>query len=223
MENLINEIIAKEWPLFQSVNGGDHVSCQDDYKTFVIMRRAQYQAWSREALDKYAADLDASIAEGRNIVREKYIHMMRSTDPAGYQHFSPELPVTSEDKAILVSQIWTHLAAQTERMRSDYPFLAFGGRPLYARDECGWPSIETYQTSEMLTYSEATLCALLTHIENLEKKGKDFAFVVQENTIHGLGFPDMDTAEKVMAKQVIKEAGVQFGSNCCREEGCCGN
>ena len=223
MENLINDIIEKEWKLFHAVNGDNRVSCQDDRPTFEIMRRAQYRAWSQDALEKYAADLDAAIAEGRNIVREKYIHMMRTTAPEDYQHFIMELPEISEARVTLVEQIWEHLAAQTERMRSRYPYLAFGGRTLYARNETtGWPSIETYQTSELLTYSEATLCALLTHIEALEKEAKDFAFIVQENTVLGLGFPDMDAAEKVMAKQVIREAGVQFGSNCCREDGCCG-
>ena len=217
MEDLIQSIIEKEWELFHGVNGEQRVSCQNDRKTFVIMRRAQYQAWSREALELYAADLDATTAAGHSIVREKYIRMMRSTAPQTYAYFSAELPPVSAEKAELVSRIWTHLCAQTERMRKLYPCLALGGRPLYAREETdGWASVETYQTSELLTYSEATLRALAAHIEVLEAEGRDFAWLVQENTVLGLGFPDLETAERTMAKQMIDSMEMRAGgSTCC--------
>lgn len=215
MENLIDQIIAKEWPLFQSVNGEERAFCQNDYDTFVIMRRAQYRAWSREALELYAADLDAAIAAGRSIVREKYIRMMKSTDPAGYEHFSAELPAVSDEKVKLVERIWAHFAAQTERMRNQYPSVALSGRPLYAKNETdGWASVETYQTCELLTYSENTLRALLTYIEALEKDGKDFAYIVQENTVLGLGYPDMETAERTMQNRIAAELGIKTGVAC---------
>lgn len=200
MTERIEAIITEEWNLFHAVNGEDRVSCQNDHATFAAMRRAQYQAWSAEALELYAADLAASIAAGRSIVREKYILMMRSTAPQLFAVFAAELPEIGEEKAALVSRIWSKLAAQTERMREHYPALALGGRPLYARDETnGWASVETYQTSELLTYSEETLRALLSHIERLEHTGQDFALLVQENTVRGLGFPDLETAERAMA------------------------
>jgi len=220
MDELIKTLIDKEWELFQDVNGSDRVSCQNDRKTFVIMRKAQYRAWSREALTLYAADLDRAIDAGRSIVREKYIRMMRSTAPDDYEKFMSELPEVSAEKTELVKTIWAHLAAQTEKMRNQYPFIALVGRPLYAEDERhGWPSVETYQTCELLTYSEETLRALLAHVEALETDHRDFAWIIQENTMLGLGFPDMDTAEKYMMKQTMDELGIQFGGGSC----CCGS
>jgi len=217
MDELIKELIEKEWNLFQSVNGDDRVSCQNDWDTFVIMRGAQYRAWSTEALKSYSEDLDRAIAEGRSIVREKYIRMMRSTDAEGYENFKGELPAVSDEKAKLVEEIWAHFAAQTEKMREDYPFIALGGRQLYTRDETyGWASVETYQTSELLTYSEKTLRALLDHIVALEKEGKDFAWMVQENTIFGLGFSDMRSAEKAMVKKTMEEFGVTLEETKCK-------
>ena len=216
MEELIRKIIEDEWALFHTVNGDYAVSCQNDRPTFEIMRRAQYEAWSPEALELYAADLAAAIAEGRNIVREKYIRMMRSTAPEDYARFAAELPPVSEEKAALTAEIWEHHAAQNEKMRERYPFIALGGRPLYAKDEFdGWASIETYQTSELLTYSEATLRALLAHIENLEAQGQDFAYIVREKTVTGLGCPDMETAEKLMMKYAMEELDLQPGGGCC--------
>lgn len=217
---LIDAILEKEWPMFHNVNGEERASCQNDYPVFEIMRRAQYDAWSAEALTAYLADVTAAEAEGRNLAREKYIRMMESTDPRGYAAFCGELPAVSEEKRALVAQIWAKMLAQTERMRENYPILALGGRPLHASEERdGWASIETYQTSELLTYSAPTLRALLAEIERLEAEGRDFVYMVQENTVTGQGFPDMAAAEKAMAEQLLKEMNIEIGGGgCC----CCG-
>ena len=214
---LIDTIIGKEWDMFHNVSGEDRADCQNDYPVFEIMRRAQYEAWSGEALTCYLADLEAAAAEGRNLAREKYIRMMESTDPRGYEAFRGELPELSERQRELVARIWEKMLAQTERMRQSYPVLALGGRPLRAADETdGWPSVETYQTGELMTYSEATLGALLAEIERLEAEGKDFAFIVQENTVRGQGFPTMEKAELAMAEQLMREMNIEISGGCCR-------
>ena len=217
---LIELILEKEWPMFHNVNGEERASCQNDYPVFRIMRCAQYKAWSVEALAAYLSDITAAEAEGRNLAREKYIRMMESTDPKGYEHFSGELPPVSDEKRALVEAIWAKMLAQTERMRESYPILALGGRPLHASEERdGWPSIETYQKCELLTYSEPTLRALLANIEALEAEGKDFVYMVQENTVLGQGFRTMAEAEKAMAAQILKEMNIEIGGGgCC----CCG-
>ena len=217
---LIDAILEKEWPMFHNVNGEDRTDCQNDYPVFEIMRRAQYDAWSPEALECYLADVNAAAAAGRNLAREKYIRMMESTDPRGYAAFSAELPPVSEAQRALAGQIWEKMLAQTERMRESYPVLALGGRPLHASEERdGWASIETYQTSELLTYSEPTLRALLAEIERLEGEGKDFVYMVQENTVLDQGWPTMAEAEKAMAAQILKEMNIEIGGGgCC----CCG-
>ena len=215
---LIDAILEKEWPMFHNVNGEDRASCQNDYPVFQIMRRAQYKAWSPEALEAYLADVTAAEADGRNLAREKYIRMMESTDPRGYAAFCGELPAVSDEKRAICAQIWEKMLAQTERMRENYPILALGGRPLHACEERdGWASIETYQTSELLTYSEATLKALLANIERLETEGKDFVYMVQENTVLDQGFPSMAEAEKAMAAQILKDMNIEIGGGCC----CC--
>lgn len=217
---LIDAILEKEWPMFHNVNGEERTSCQNDYPVFEIMRRAQYDAWSTAALEAYLADVTAAAAAGRNLAREKYIRMMESTDPRGYAAFCGELPAVSEEQRALAAKIWEKMLAQTERLRENYPILALGGRPLHASEERdGWASIETYQTSELLTYSAPTLRALLAEIERLEAEGRDFVYMVQENTVTGQGFPDMAAAEKAMAEQLLKEMNIEIGGGgCC----CCG-
>ena len=55
MEGMIKSVVAIEWALFDKVrNCGGRAACQDDAKTFSIMRTSQFRAWSRELLDPSA-------------------------------------------------------------------------------------------------------------------------------------------------------------------------
>ena len=48
----IEAIIRLEWKQFQGVhNEGGRASCQDDPKTFEIMRKSQFLTWDLEALE----------------------------------------------------------------------------------------------------------------------------------------------------------------------------
>ena len=210
-QELIEATIDKEWKMFHWVNGEERTDCQNDWRTFVIMRRAQYTAWSEEAVASFFDDICTAEAEGRNLSREKYIRMMKSTDPAAYEAFCKELPEVNERKQALVDEFWKKILAQTLRMREKYPILALGGRPTYASEENGWASLETYQNSEALTYSEKTLEALLAHCNALEAQGIDLAFEIQRNTVTGLGFENMDQAEAAMTAQIMR----QTGNGCC--------
>ena len=214
-QELIGAILEKEWKMFHTVNGEDRVDCQDDRGTFEIMRRAQYEAWDEATVTSFYGDICAAEAEGRNLSREKYIRMMESTDPAGYAAFKAELPPVSEKKAALAAELWQKYLAQTLEMRKLYPFLAVGGRPTTAEDEDSWASVETYQTSENLTYSEATLEALLAHCNALEARGVSLVSEIQLNTVRGLGYATLQEAEDAMTRQLIQISD----EPCCP---CCG-
>lgn len=58
MEGMIKSVVAIEWALFDKVqNCGGRAACQDDAKTFSIMRASQFRAWSLELLESYKEDL----------------------------------------------------------------------------------------------------------------------------------------------------------------------
>lgn len=215
-QEMISSILELEWDMFHNVNGDTRADCQENRVTFEIMRRAQYEAWSEEAVASFHADITSAKQDGRNLSREKYIRMMKSTDPQGYDYFKKDLPELTEAQIELVQKLWEKYLSQTERMREKYPILALGGRPLRASEEvCGMTSIETYQTSETMTYSENTLRALLSHLEALEAQGIDLAYEIQKNTVLGLGYPSMDAAEAAMMQQLLQVEG--------ESEFCCGN
>ena len=213
-EELINSIVAKEWPMFHNVNGEDRVDCQEDPTTFENMRSAQFKVWDEAALESYSADLDDAIASGRSLVKEKYIWMMEHTDKEPFEAFKDQLPEISEEKSALIAQIWEIMLAQTEELRKQYPLLALGGRPLHAAEEDKWASIETYQTSELKTYSEETLRRLLAHIKDMQAKGEDFVYKIQENSVTCLGYKDMREAEIAMMGQVMNDFGITVEPDC---------
>ena len=90
--SLLQQVISTEWEMFRTVNGDRYVDCQQDPETFAGMRTAQFRAWPPEALRSYANDLAEAKRAGRNLLREKYIRMMRSTEPETYALLRRELP-----------------------------------------------------------------------------------------------------------------------------------
>ena len=211
---LIQQIVEKEWPMFHNVNGEERVDCQEDKQTFVNMRAAQFNVWDEASLESYNKDLDAAIEAGRSLVKEKYIWMMEHTDPQAFEAFKELLPEPSEKTNKLVADIWAIMLAQTEELRKSYPLLALGGRPLHASEEKEWASIETYQTSELRTFSEATLEKLLAHIKAMQAAGEDFVYKIQENSVTCLGYKDMKDAEIAMMGQIMGEMGITVDADC---------
>lgn len=208
LQQIIDRIVEREWPMFHSVNGEERVNCQEDRTVFEGMRRAQFSAWSPEAAESYLNDLEDAAEHGRNLAREKYIWMMESTEPEGFERFKSELPPLDPERAALVAELWRHFLTQTERMREKYPAVAMGGRPLRVSEERdGWASIETYQTGELKTYSAPTLRALLAHMEAQEADGVDLAFEIQRNSVACMGYKSMEEAERAVAFQYIQQMG----------------
>lgn len=83
-------LIQMEWQQFYQVhNEGGRASCQEDPKTFAIMRRSQFTAWPEALVDSYTADLEAAEEVGRNLLTEKYAWMMEDTAPGRVRAASP--------------------------------------------------------------------------------------------------------------------------------------
>lgn len=211
-EEMINDIIEKEWLMFHSVNGDDRVDCQEDRAGFLAMRGAQYRNWDDATLKSYHGDVETAVAEGRNLAREKYIRMMRRADPAGYEKFRSELPESEESKEALVKEIWEHMLAQTQRFRDKYPGLGVMGRPLLSdADDEIVTSVETYETGELMTYSLQTLERYLAHMLALEAEGIDLVHRIQESSILCLGYPSLSAAERAAYDQLFKSLGMTTG------------
>jgi len=198
---IINWIVSAEWDMFTAVNEGKaRASCQEDRRTFDIMRTAQFEAWSAETVACYKSDLESAQATGRNLVEEKYINMMKTTDPDGYLALHSRATVPAGNVPALARELGALLMEQARVLFEDYPYVSGRGRPLYSVFDDYSVSVETYQLSELLTYSESTLAALLVHVLSLAENGISYAKTVLENTVHFYGFGSLDEAEATTKK-----------------------
>ena len=181
----MDDIISIEWKMFQAVNEGrSKASCQNDHVTFDRMRRAQFEAWSAEALGSYLRDLETAKSAGHNLVEEKYIRMMERTAPEEYVLLQGRLPALTLTRWQLAEEIAEKMLRQTEEWFARFPDAAEAFRPLHSEQDTLWStSLETYQLGELLTYSENTLIVLREHILALEAQGISLAKSILENSI----------------------------------------
>ena len=204
MDDIIDAIVQLEWKFFDKVqNEGGRADCQDDWQTFSVMRRSQYQAWTGPMLESWLSDLLRAYDEGRNPLTEKYGYMMFISDPQGGAEVASRLPQVTDEKKQLAAAIVKRLLPLNEAYRQKYPHVAGRGRPLRTSEEAavGWTSIETYETGELWTYSQETLKLFDEHLAELEKSGQSYPEMVVENGLKQRGFESIQQAEEYLAKK----------------------
>lgn len=212
-DDIIDKIIHIEWDMFQAVNeGGPRADCQEDRATFEAMRRAQFLAWSPEACDAYFDDLMNAELDGRNLIAEKYIHMMKTTSPAQYGALAKTIPMPDDFQQRLAADTTRRLLAQTVSLHLKYPYVSGSGRPLHTKDDVsGVASIETYQLSELLTYSVKTLQLLSDHVTALEEAGRSLAGEILANTVKYYGYETLESAEAATKAIIIRKGTTLSG------------
>lgn len=214
IQETIKKIVEIEWEMFTSVNEGEpHASCQDDRLTFEGMRAAQFREWSLHAAVEYLDDLQTARAAGRNLAEEKYIHMMKTTEPSRYSALLSRVVMPTDSARALAQEINAILIGQTRLLYESYPYVSGQGRPLYSAFDYNGISVETYQFGELLTYSEKTLSALKEHVLALEKSNISLARRILESTVRFYGYDSLDSAESA-TKERIDSEGIQISYGC---------
>ena len=202
-EELIAEIVAMEWKMFQNVtNVGGRASCQDDFKTFSIMRSSQAIAWSEATLASYLEDLAEAQEHGRNLLTEKYARMMEFTAPGEYARIQHHLPPLEQETQLLIDRIATINLAWEEELSAKFPYIRLRGRPASTSDDTPHlTSIETYLRGELATYSTRTLALYYQNV--LEQKAANIngAQLVLAATMQRYGFSSLESANEVMKKK----------------------
>ena len=202
LEEYISQIVAKEWAMFDQVqNAGGRASCQNNPREFEINRRSQLVTWPKEALESYYYDLDLAARTGRNLLTEKYAHMMESTYPTEYAQFADQLPQPSNGTMQQINEmVAIHLAWQREA-EQQYPNLRAKGRPLTTAEDSPYQtSFETYLRSEYKTYSATTIALLYDYTLATKNAGNNLALATLAYTMNEYGFPSLEVANKALQK-----------------------
>lgn len=155
---LIAAIIGAEWQMFDKVqNEGGRAACQNDARTFAIMRYSQFAPLPQDVLESYRDDLEQAAQVGRNLLAEKYAYMMEYTDPATSDRtLRDHLPAVSAYKQELCARIANRLIRDEQQFAARYPALHAQGRPTEGA-QADDVSVHVYALGELKTYSERTL------------------------------------------------------------------
>ncbi len=199
-EQIIEKILAIEWDMFSSVKGrGGRASCQDDKKTFIVMRRAQADIWGTDTLACYLEDLESADKDDMNLMTIKYAHMMEITFPDEYENIKDRLPPVSESVDKLVKEIVNYHLAWSIEASKNYPRLFALGRPV-ATAGTHTISIENYLRSELLTYSENTLKLCLKDTIQAFDNKMNLSLEILRNTAKSYGYDSLDAIEERLSR-----------------------
>ncbi len=193
----IRKIVEEEWSQFQKVNNeGGRASCQDDWKTFYIMRKSQFLVWPEEVLDSYYGDLCKAREEGKNLLFYKYAFMMERTAPEQYKQLEWALPVISEERKQRIEATVAVHVKWAEEFEQEYPAYAMRGRPIHAFQEApGQTSIETYQRGELYSYGEHTEMLYSQYIQECAAQNRNLAALIRDNSARMYGYESIADLE----------------------------
>ena len=205
--DLIEKIIELEFAAFDKVrNVGGRASCQDDWFTFSIMRRSQYQTWNRSMLLQFLYDFDRELSLGHNLIEEKYGRMMESTAPAEYERIKEHFPKLSDQKKSIVESVVEVQVAWMEEFEAQYPTLAGNARSIHtSEDHLYNTSYETYLRGEISTYSDKMLELYGRYVVEYAQKGENLARAIMTNSVVMYGYHSLDEAEEQMSRLRVKE------------------
>lgn len=197
---MIEEIIQREWDFFQEVhNIGGRASCQDNFETFYLQRKGQFEVFYPEVNESYLKDLKLYKEIGRNPIMEKYAYMMESTDKDYYDTIKDQLPERSEEQMDIINTICRIEVAMREVFDQQYPRLSSLARDTHTGyDQQENTSFETYLRGELSTYSPETLYLYGRMIANMYQNGQNMILMIQEKTVQAYGYRSLDDAEAKM-------------------------
>jgi hypothetical protein len=199
-EQMIDSIIEAEWKMFQNVhNIGGRADCQDDFKTFQIMRASQAVSWSEAMLESYLDDLTEAGDSGRNLISEKYARMMNSTSPLDYARIKHLLPTLDPQAVELIEKIVKIELEWGQELMENYPYIVQRGRPLFStEDSVSVTSTETYLRGELATYSLRTLELYLENIQNQQSENINGAAITLLYMMKQYGFTSLEEANEAI-------------------------
>lgn len=205
-QETLKEILDIEWEMFHSVQGIDGPApCQDDRKTFEVMRSSQLQAWNQPTAESYLGDLQQAQAAGRNLMTEKYARMMEYSSPCEFRRIAPNVPPLDVEASAIVERLSELSVRWMEHLAAKYPHVGAQGRPIRnSGDSAHTPSFETYNRGELGTYSPKTLRLLEEHYLQMEAAGESAAEVILRNTVERLGYASLDDAEAAQKARLEK-------------------
>ena len=197
-EGIEELIIQNEWEMFQKVKGLEgRAPCQDQYRTFVIMRLSQFKSWPMEVVSSYLNDLETAKSAERNLIMEKYAYMMELTHPDYYASIQYLLPPVSEKAKELAEKITARYMLWEKEVSMKYPNVRKHGRNASDISADGTVSMKEYLKCELITYSEKTLMLLYNQI--VSEPDNNLYLLSMEKMARAFGYSSLQEAEEALS------------------------
>lgn len=210
-EQLVFDVVSAEWDLFQLVkNTGGRASCQDDPDTFFKMRMSQWMIYDNDTLKSYLNDLQSAADQGRNLVFEKYGHMMETSFPDEYEKIKGSLPVISDEAKKIIDDLAAIHVKWDSEINDRYPKLRSNGRTFTSADDnmVSGSSSESYLRGEYATYSLETLKMIEKKVKNSFERGENLLLEILNNEVRFYGYASIEDAENKAGFGVQSSCGI---------------
>ena len=173
-DNLIREIIVMEEEMFTAVNSSNpdaKSTCQEQLKTFELMRWMTHSVHSGEYLACYLQDLKAAVEADRNMMTEKYA-IMQGLIPM----------VLNDGILFIVTTEWAWL----EDLKKEYPNI-------FANQQQS--IFKAYLQGELQTLSDECLDLYAKDVQEGLDSGKNLIKGRYENLYGRLGYKSLEEVE----------------------------
>jgi len=186
IDKVIGEILDIEWTMFSSVKASEKNTCQEDEKTFRLMRWMSYSVFDETLLQSILLNLKTAKEFGRNLMTEKYARMEEKISPLSTN------PLIQKIASVEVNCM--------KEVAEKYP-TTFGSNK---------EGFGKYTKCELETYSDLTLQLYYNALLEYEKDGINIVEERYNNLFRKLGY------DSVADKESQEKAKVFWQNNTCR-------
>lgn len=178
---LLEAILDLEWEMFVCVRSDRNAPCQSAPDNFRMIRGSLFEMWTDAMLASYLDDLQGALAQGRNLLTEKYARMDNLIAPLNTNPLIDAI-VAIEDK-------W-----QSELQRC-YPALyqrCCRSRNPSAEDGSNF---SVYLRCELETYGNHTLELYYQNVKSMDDQNQNLAIEALRQLVRESGYRDLEQAE----------------------------
>jgi hypothetical protein len=186
-DRLMQEILDREWEMFQEVKSASYASCQNSPDTFRQVRGSIFQLWPRELKAAYLIELTKARQSGRNLITEKYARMDNLIPPLNTN------PVI--DKIVEIETEWQ------EEIRKKYPALYQRCCRSTDKTDDGM-NFSVYLRCELETYGDMALDIYFQWVYKAKQLGINYSLNMLNNIVLKSGFKDVEEAEAFWAAKI---------------------
>ncbi len=171
-ERLIDNIINLEWEMFRNVKASEPNSCQENEKTFRMMRWMSYSVLPESLLREILNSINQATIDNRNLMTEKYARMGNQIPPLNESPLIEEC-VEAED-------------GMMREVVEKYPATFLGHSPGFGN----------YLKCELETYSELALKGYHRFLTEAREKGENIVEMRYDNLFRRMGYASIADREK---------------------------